>query len=92
MSASCSLSLIRQLITSFVDSQLPSEPEIECPIPVPSEWPTSGHLQVEKLSAAYDHDLPNVLHDVSFEVKPAERVGIVGRTSVWVPIASWSVS
>jgi len=35
---------------------------------------------VEKLSARYSQNGPQVLHDVSFEVKPGERVGIVGRT------------
>lgn len=62
------------------DSRLPSEVETDCPTPVPSSWPLSGHLQVENLSAAYDHDLPQILHDLTFEVQPAERVGVVGRT------------
>ncbi|KAG8914835.1 hypothetical protein FRC00_010530 [Tulasnella sp. 408] len=43
-------------------------------------WPTSGCLRVEKLSAKYSKDGPNVLHDISFEIKSGEHVGIVGRT------------
>ncbi|RPD67396.1 P-loop containing nucleoside triphosphate hydrolase protein [Lentinus tigrinus ALCF2SS1-6] len=46
----------------------------------PAYWPASGSLQVEKLSARYSADGPRVLHDISFEVKSGERVGIVGRT------------
>ncbi|KZV76920.1 multidrug resistance-associated ABC transporter [Peniophora sp. CONT] len=46
----------------------------------PASWPTSGDLRVEKLSARYSPDGPRVLHEVSFEIKSGERVGIVGRT------------
>ncbi|EMD41584.1 hypothetical protein CERSUDRAFT_110134 [Gelatoporia subvermispora B] len=46
----------------------------------PAYWPASGGLRVEKLSARYSPDGPRVLHEVSFEVKSGERVGIVGRT------------
>ncbi|KAI0728489.1 P-loop containing nucleoside triphosphate hydrolase protein [Fomitopsis betulina] len=46
----------------------------------PAYWPASGALRVEKLSARYSADGPRVLHDISFEVKPGEHVGIVGRT------------
>ncbi|KAI0317990.1 hypothetical protein OF83DRAFT_1118292 [Amylostereum chailletii] len=46
----------------------------------PAYWPASGALRVEKLSARYSSDGPKVLHDLSFEIKSGERVGIVGRT------------
>ncbi|KAG8909039.1 hypothetical protein FRC01_007192, partial [Tulasnella sp. 417] len=46
----------------------------------PSAWPTSGSLRVEKLSAKYSNDGPDVLHDISFEIKSGEHVGVVGRT------------
>ena len=42
----------------------------------PAAWPKSGHLSVEKLSARYSKGGPKVLHDISFEVKPGERIGI----------------
>jgi ATP-binding cassette subfamily B protein len=43
------------------------------------EPPTPGRVRFEHVSFAYDgeHD---VLHDVSFEVAPGERIGIVGAT------------
>lgn len=46
----------------------------------PAYWPASGSLRVENLCARYSKDGPQVLHDISFEVKSGERVGIVGRT------------
>ncbi|KAL5499199.1 hypothetical protein ACEPAH_1717 [Sanghuangporus vaninii] len=46
----------------------------------PAYWPSSGELRVEKLSARYSDDSPNVLHNITFAVKSGERVGIVGRT------------
>ncbi|EJF61844.1 P-loop containing nucleoside triphosphate hydrolase protein [Dichomitus squalens LYAD-421 SS1] len=46
----------------------------------PAYWPASGDLRVEKLSARYSPDGPRVLHELSFEVKSGERIGIVGRT------------
>ncbi|KAJ7185322.1 multidrug resistance-associated ABC transporter [Mycena filopes] len=46
----------------------------------PAYWPASGELRVEGLSARYSEDGPEVLHNISFAVKPGERIGIVGRT------------
>ncbi|KAI0782159.1 P-loop containing nucleoside triphosphate hydrolase protein [Abortiporus biennis] len=46
----------------------------------PAYWPASGDLRVEHLSARYSVDGPEVLHDISFDVKSGERIGIVGRT------------
>ncbi|PPR05039.1 hypothetical protein CVT24_010185 [Panaeolus cyanescens] len=46
----------------------------------PAAWPRSGTLTVEKLSAKYSPDGPNVLRDISFHVETGERIGIVGRT------------
>ncbi|KAJ7469587.1 hypothetical protein FB451DRAFT_1368560 [Mycena latifolia] len=46
----------------------------------PAYWPASGDLRVERLSARYSLDGPEVLHDISFHIKSGERVGIVGRT------------
>ncbi|KAH8108752.1 P-loop containing nucleoside triphosphate hydrolase protein [Phellopilus nigrolimitatus] len=46
----------------------------------PAYWPSSGNLRVEKLSARYSDDSPEVLRGISFEAQSGERVGIVGRT------------
>ncbi|TDL20550.1 P-loop containing nucleoside triphosphate hydrolase protein [Rickenella mellea] len=46
----------------------------------PAYWPSSGSLRVEKLSARYSDDGPEVLHDLNFEIRSGERIGVVGRT------------
>ncbi|KAJ6585299.1 P-loop containing nucleoside triphosphate hydrolase protein, partial [Mycena capillaripes] len=47
----------------------------------PAYWPASGELRVERLSARYSEDGPKVLHNISFNIKSGERVGIVSRTA-----------
>lgn len=49
----------------------------------PAYWPASGSLRVEKLSARYSADGPRVLHEISFEVKAGERVGIGEYRATW---------
>ncbi|TDL23375.1 hypothetical protein BD410DRAFT_820769 [Rickenella mellea] len=46
----------------------------------PAHWPSSSEIRVENLSARYSVDGPKVLENVSFKIKPGERVGVVGRT------------
>ncbi|KAF8157940.1 multidrug resistance-associated ABC transporter [Crassisporium funariophilum] len=46
----------------------------------PAAWPTSGDLSVERLSARYSQNGPEILHDLSFEIQSGERIGVVGRT------------
>jgi len=53
-----------------------SRPEAE----PPAAWPTQGDLKVTELSVKYSEDGPEVLNKISFEIKPGERVGVVGRT------------
>lgn len=48
---------------------------------VPAGWPSvSSHIVFENVSLRYAEDLPDVLRSVSFDVKPGEKVGIIGRT------------
>ncbi|KAI8601841.1 hypothetical protein EDD21DRAFT_373502 [Dissophora ornata] len=60
---------------------LPQEPPavIEDARPPPG-WPNNGEIEVENLVMQYSPDDPPVIRDVSFHVKPREKVGIVGRT------------
>jgi ATP-binding cassette subfamily B multidrug efflux pump len=59
---------------------------VETPVdPVPRPAPAEGHIRFENVWFAYDGARsdaePNwVLRDVTFEVRPGERVGIVGAT------------
>ncbi|GJE86639.1 multidrug resistance-associated ABC transporter [Phanerochaete sordida] len=56
------------------------EPESTSDGTPPAYWPSSGDVRVEGLSARYSPDGPKVLQDISFHVKPGQRVGVVGRT------------
>ncbi|KAG2008561.1 ATP-binding cassette transporter [Coprinopsis cinerea AmutBmut pab1-1] len=61
-------------------SELKREPaEFIEPRP-PVSWPSQGEIQVEDLVIRYAPELPDVLHNLSFTIKPGEKVGILGRT------------
>lgn len=46
----------------------------------PASWPTSGRVELEKLSAKYAADGPVVLDGLDVVIASGEKVGIVGRT------------
>ncbi|KAK4517554.1 uncharacterized protein ATC70_000894 [Mucor velutinosus] len=57
------------------------EPPAHIPATSPRiSWPEMGTVQVERLVMKYAPDTPAVLRDVSFETRPREKIGIVGRT------------
>ncbi|KAF5314753.1 hypothetical protein D9611_007066 [Ephemerocybe angulata] len=61
-------------------SELKREPA-EFIEPRPAEsWPSQGDIKCENLVIKYAPDLPDVLHNLNFEVRPGEKVGILGRT------------
>ena len=44
----------------------------------PAYWPSSnGQLIVENLVVKYAPDLPAVLHNLSFTIRPCEKIGVV---------------
>ena len=46
----------------------------------PADWPQRGGLELRQVCLRYRPDLPRVLHSVSLLVRPAEKLGVVGRT------------
>ncbi|KAF9031702.1 multidrug resistance-associated ABC transporter [Hymenopellis radicata] len=54
-------------------------PEFIEPRP-PSSWPSKGAIKCEDLVIRYAPELPNVLHHLNFEIRPGEKIGILGRT------------
>jgi ABC-type multidrug transport system fused ATPase/permease subunit len=70
-------------VVEYLD--LPQEPPaiIEDSRP-PAYWPSTTSLddliRVENLTVRYAPELPPVLHDISFALKPRERIGLLGRT------------
>ncbi len=61
-------------------STLPSEPLETGEIKPPSDWPTKGAIKFKNVSFGYAKKLPDVLHNLSFEIQPNEKIGIIGRT------------
>ncbi|OWB72623.1 hypothetical protein B5S31_g2340 [[Candida] boidinii] len=46
----------------------------------PQSWPENGSIEVSDLSLRYAPALPRVINNVSFNVQPCTKIGIVGRT------------
>ncbi|KAL9693210.1 hypothetical protein quinque_012495 [Culex quinquefasciatus] len=63
-------------------STLEPEPEVTEPAAenIPECWPQQGGIAFRNVSLRYSPRAEPVLKDLSFEIKPKERIGIVGRT------------
>lgn len=48
--------------------------------PSAESWPDAGSVVYSNVSAAYDDNGPEVLHNVSLTIRPGEKIGICGRT------------
>ncbi|KAG9103477.1 hypothetical protein FRC06_010585, partial [Ceratobasidium sp. 370] len=59
---------------------LEQEPPAKLPDDPPPEWPQNGEISFRNVALRYRDGLPLVLDGLTFNVKPGERVGIVGRT------------
>ena len=59
------------------EASLETEPSSSKP---PEDWPTKGEIVLEDVSLKYSSSLPLILKNLSFSVKPSEKIGIVGRT------------
>lgn len=46
----------------------------------PTNWPSKGEIVLNDVSLSYVPDAPPVLKNLTFSVKPNEKIGIVGRT------------
>ncbi|KAG2735537.1 hypothetical protein G9P44_001751 [Scheffersomyces stipitis] len=46
----------------------------------PASWPETGRIKVNDVSLRYSPELPRVIKNVTFDVEPNHKVGIVGRT------------
>lgn len=44
------------------------------------QWPFSGTIEINNLTMQYAPDLGPVLHNITIDIRPREKIGIVGRT------------
>ncbi|KAJ2912814.1 hypothetical protein MD484_g7600, partial [Candolleomyces efflorescens] len=61
-------------------SELPPEGDLQTPSDPDQSWPRNGGIQFTNVDLAYRPGLPLVLKNVSFSIRPREKIGIVGRT------------
>ncbi|PFH57820.1 hypothetical protein XA68_14537 [Ophiocordyceps unilateralis] len=66
---------IRSYVTTTEDENLPSENGT-----VADEWPQEGEITFKDISASYGPSTEAVLKEISFSIKPGEKVAICGRT------------
>ena len=67
-------------ITEF--SHIESEKNLELPEnrSPPKDWPSQGAISLNDVSLAYVEGATPVLKNLTFDIKPCEKIGIVGRT------------
>ncbi|KHJ99613.1 ABC transporter, ATP-binding protein [Oesophagostomum dentatum] len=61
-------------------TELESEHDDTLAQEAPKSWPTEGHIVVSNMYMKYDEDGEYVLKNISLDIKPREKIGIVGRT------------
>ncbi|CAH0480039.1 unnamed protein product [Peronospora belbahrii] len=49
-------------------------------LPPAQEWPSAGAIEFRNVNVRYRTGLPRVLRNLSFFIRPQEKIGIVGRT------------
>lgn len=49
-------------------------------VDVPKEWPQNGQIDFQSVKLRYRPKYPLALNDVTFEIKPKEKIGVIGRT------------
>ncbi|KAJ3481401.1 hypothetical protein NLI96_g7684 [Meripilus lineatus] len=61
-------------------TKLESEGELVTPEDPPPTWPEQGGIQFKDVKLSYRPGLPLILKGVTFDIRPGEKVGVVGRT------------
>ncbi|KAK3817182.1 MAG: hypothetical protein J3R72DRAFT_529513 [Linnemannia gamsii] len=66
-------------VVEYMDLESEPAPIIEGSRP-PASWPHAGEIKIDHLTMRYAPDTPEVIKDISLNIRPGEKVGVVGRT------------
>jgi ATP-binding cassette, subfamily C (CFTR/MRP), member 1 len=66
-------------VKSFVSSVGTEESDNGC-LEVVDEWPASGVIEFENISASYRSDSPPILKGLAFKIEGGQKIGICGRS------------
>ena len=58
-------------------SHLPPEAELKSDTPLSSEWPEHGAINAKNASFKYADEQEHVLKEISFDIKPKEKVRLI---------------
>ncbi len=67
-------------IVSFLVGLPQEAPDVIEETKPPKEWPDCGHIEFRDYSVAYNEKGGLVLRNLNAQIKPKEKIGIVGRT------------
>lgn len=78
---SCEVENLMTSVERIVEyAELDSEPLEDGKVKPLPNWPQSGSIIFKNVSFKYGKNTPNVLNNLNFEIKPQEKIGVVGRT------------
>ncbi|KAF9954088.1 CD9 antigen [Mortierella alpina] len=75
-SQNCLVSIERVIEYTDMKSEAPTHTDVL----IPPNWPSHGHIRFNNYSARYREGLDLVISNISLEILPAQKIGIVGRT------------
>lgn len=78
---SCEVENLMTSVERIIEyTELESEPLEHGKMKPLTNWPQDGSIVFKNVSFRYGKDTPYVLDDLNLEIKPQEKIGVVGRT------------
>ena len=71
--------------SKFYSEQIPQERTVSNSIvSLPLDWPLHGTISMHQISLRYRAGLPLILDNISIQIHAGERIGVVGRTGIYL--------